>query len=129
MPIVIDASALVEVVARTDRAAHVERAFAGHQLLAPDLINAEVLSVLRRWLHRSLIDRETAARAVRNLLMAPVRRFTTESLISTMWTLGDDLTPYTAAYTALARWVGCPLLTLDERLVRSSDLEIALLSV
>lgn len=129
MLIVIDASALVEVVARTDRAGPVERAFAGHQLLAPDLINAQVLSVLRRWACHSVIDEENARQAVGNLLTAPVRRFTTDALISTMWSLGDHVTLYTSAYMALARWVGCPLLTLDERLTRSPDPEIALLPV
>jgi predicted nucleic acid-binding protein len=125
--IVIDASALAEVVTRTDRAASVERAFVGCQLLAPDLINAEVLSVLRQWLRRSLIDRQIAGQAVSNLLTAPVRRFTTEALISRMWTLGEHLTPCTSAYMALAQWVGCPLLTLDERLAHSPGLQVALL--
>ena len=129
MLIVIDASALAEVIARTDRAGPVERAFAGHQLLAPDLINAQVLSVLRRWARHSVITPENARQAVRNLLTAPVRRFTTDALITTMWSLGDRVAPYTGAYMALARWVGCPLLTLDERLTRSPDLGIALLSV
>lgn len=50
MPVVIDASALVEVVARSERAAAVEAAFEGVELVAPDLVNAEVLAVLRRWL-------------------------------------------------------------------------------
>lgn len=44
MPIVIDAAALAEVVGRTDRAPAVEAAFAGEDLVTPDLLNAEVLS-------------------------------------------------------------------------------------
>jgi len=62
MAIVIDASALAEVVVRSQRAPAVEAAFVGEDLVAPDLIGAEVLSVLRGWLLRSMIDETAAAR-------------------------------------------------------------------
>jgi predicted nucleic acid-binding protein len=127
--IVIDASALAEVVARSERAGQVEELFDGQLLIAPDLINSEVLSVLRGWLARSLIDPPSAARAVRNLTTAPIRRFTTSSLIDEMWFTPHNLTPYDAAYVVLARRSDAALLTLDERLIHAPALGIPLLTI
>jgi hypothetical protein len=45
--VVVDASALAEVVVRSERASHVEELLRGQVLIALDLINSEVLSVLR----------------------------------------------------------------------------------
>lgn len=126
MPVVIDASALAEVVGRTDRAPAVEAAFAGQDLIAPDLLNAEVLSVLRGWTTRGLLDPDAAGRAMRNLAAAPVRRFSTAPFIAEMWSLRHDVTPYDAAYVVLARRTGCALLTLDERLRRAPGLSVEL---
>lgn len=46
MPIVVDGSALAEVVLRSERAAGVEALFADEVLVAPDPIGAEILSVV-----------------------------------------------------------------------------------
>lgn len=127
--IVIDASALAEVVARSERAGQVEKLFGDEPLIAPDLINSEVLSVLRGWLARSLVDLPAAARAVRNLATAPIRRFTTATLIDEMWSIRHNLTPYDAAYVVLARRAGAALLTLDTRLMNAPGLGISLLTI
>lgn len=129
MPIVIDASGLAEVVARTERASAVEAAFAGEELIAPDLVNVEVLAVIRKWMRRGWIASDAASRAVRNLAEAPIRRYPTDVLVEPIWELRHNLTPYDAAYVTLARWAGCPLLTLDERLTRAPDLGVTLVQV
>lgn len=124
MAIVIDASALAEVVVRSQRAPAVEAAFVGEDLVAPDLIGAEVLSVLRGWLLRSMIDETAAARGVANLVSAPVRRYGTAGLEGPIWALRRNVTAYDATYVALARVVGCPLLTVDRRLAAAPRLGI-----
>lgn len=129
MPIVIDASALAEVVLRTERAPAVEALFEGEDLLAPDLVNAEVLSVVRGLLRRGEIDDVTAGRAVGNLARAPVRRMTTTGLVTHMWILQSHVTPYDASYVALAARLGTPLLTLDSRLARAPGLGVELRTV
>lgn len=126
MPIVVDCSALAEVVLRSERAAAVEALLGDDVLVAPDLIGAEVLSVVRRALFRGLIDRAVADRAVENLVSAPVRRMTTEPLVPSMWAMRANVTPYDACYVALARALAAPLVTLDERLTRAPDLGIEL---
>lgn len=127
VPIVIDASALAEVVAATPRAAGVEATFRGEALIAPDLINLEVLSVLRSWLTTNAIAAEVARSSVANLAKAPVRRFATAPLIAEVWSLRDNLTPYDACYVTLARRTGSPLLTLDHRLAGAPRLGIQIL--
>jgi len=127
--IVIDSSALAEILMRTPRAPLVEELLVDADLIAPDLINAEVLSVVRGWLLRHVIDGAAAQRAVENLAMAPVRRMTTAALISRMWDWRQNLTPYDASYVALAQRLACPLLTLDHRLTRAPGLGVEVRTV
>lgn len=129
MAIVIDASALAEVVARSERASQLEEIIDRRPLIAPDLINSEVLSVVRGWLARSLIDPPSAARDVHNLATAPIRRFSTATFIDEMWSTRHNLTPYDAAYVVLARRTGTALLTLDKRLTQAPALGIPLLTI
>ena len=119
MPIVLDGSALAELVLRSTRAAAVEELLGDEQLVAPDLVGAEVLSVVRGMLLRGLIDEGTAARAVANLAVAPVRRMTTEHLVDETWRLRRNATPYDATYLALARALDAPLITFDARMARA----------
>jgi len=119
VPIVLDGSALAELVLRSTRAAAVEALLGDEQLVAPDLIGAEVLSVVRGMLLRGLVDEETAGRAVANLATAPVRRMTTEHLVGETWALRRNATPYDATYLALARALDAPLVTFDARMARA----------
>lgn len=128
MPVVIDASALAEVVLRSQRAASVEAMFEGQDLVAPDLVGAEVLSTIRSMLMRAFVDLDTARRAVGNLAGAPVRRMTTGPLVAEIWSMHQNLTSYDATYVALARLLGAPLLTLDQRLVRAPRLGVEVLT-
>lgn len=127
MPIVVDGSALAEVVLRSERAAGIEALFGDEVLVAPDLVGAEVLSVVRGMLMRRLIDKEQADRAVENLAAAPVRRMTTEFVARDMWSLRSNVTPYDAGYVVLARALDAPLITLDARLARAPRLGVRLL--
>jgi predicted nucleic acid-binding protein len=124
VPIVIDASALAEIVLRSERAASVEALLDDDVIVAPDIIGAEVLSVVRGLLMRGRIDQEIATRSVDNLASAPVRRMTTEHLVHHVWSCRSNLTPYDATYVTLARAAGAPLVTLDARLARAPALGI-----
>lgn len=128
-PIVVDASALVEVVTRSPLAADVEARFCGHDLVAPDLINQEVLSAVRRLRHRALIDEAAGRRAVENLVRAPLRRVVTTALLHRSWSLRHVVTSYDAAYVALAKRLGCPLITCDRALSRAPGLGVEVLAV
>lgn len=61
---------------------------------------------------------------MRNLAAAPVRRFATAPLVTSVWSLRDNVTAYDACYVALARRLDCPLVTLDARLARAPGLGV-----
>lgn len=129
MPVVIDASALVELLLQTGRAAAVAQAVGTTEMVAPDVINPEALSSLRRRERNGELRAERALQALDDLLNAPVRRFSTLSLLAEAWTLRASVTTYDACYVALARDLGCPLVTGDLRLSRAPKLGVPLITV
>ena len=78
-------------------------------IVAPDIIGAQVLSVVRGLLMRGHIDEEIATRSVDNLASAPVRRRTTEHLVRHVWSCRSNLTPYAPALgVQVRRPLTCP---------------------
>jgi predicted nucleic acid-binding protein len=129
MPVVVDASALVELLLQRERAPAVVQAVGDSQMVAPDLINPEVLWALRRRERRGILRPDRARQAVEDLLDAPLRRFPTLELLATAWTLRANITSYDACYVALARELECPLVTADRKLSRAPGLGVPLLTV
>jgi predicted nucleic acid-binding protein len=116
VPLVVDASALVEIVLVSDRAPALRRAIGDARMVAPDTINPEVLSALRGLERSGKIEPERAQEAVGALRVAPVQRVPTLAFIEAAWALRDNLSSYDACYAALATALGCPLVTADARL-------------
>ena len=116
--IVVDASALLEALLRTD--AHdeiVERLFAtGESLHAPHVIDVEATQVIRRFEARGDIGERRARDALEDLRAFPLRRHSHLVLLPRIWDLRANLTAYDAAYVALAEALDAPLLTRDRRL-------------
>jgi predicted nucleic acid-binding protein len=129
MPVVIDASALVELLLRRERASAVLQAVGDTQMVAPDVINPEVLWALRRRERDGKLRADRARQAVEDLLDAPLRRFPTLPLLPAAWELRANVTSYDACYVALARDLHCALVTGDRRLSRAPGLGVALLTV
>jgi predicted nucleic acid-binding protein len=129
MPVVIDASALVEVLLRRERGPAVLQAVGNTQMVAPDVINPEVLWALRRRERIGTLRPERAAQAVEDLLDAPLRRFPTLELLPVAWKLRANVTSYDACYVALAREFGCVLVTADRKLSRAPGLGVPLVTV
>jgi predicted nucleic acid-binding protein len=116
--IVVDASALLEVLLRTPAAATVEqRLFAPHQTLhAPHLLDVEVAQVIRRYAANREINIERGRMALADLADLSLRRYPHDFLLPRIWELRNNLTAYDAAYVALAEALDTPLLTRDRRL-------------
>jgi predicted nucleic acid-binding protein len=129
MPVVVDASALVELLLRRERAPAVRQAVGDTEMVAPDLINPEVLWALRRRERDGNLPADRARQAVEDLLDAPLRRLPTLPLLPIAWTLRENVTAYDACYVALARELGCPLVTADLRLSRAPELGVPLITV
>lgn len=116
--IVVDASAVIEVLLRTPTAAAVEaRLFAiGPSLHAPHLIDVEVAQVLRRFAAAGDIDDARGRIALADLVDFPLRRYPHDALLPRIWDLRNNVTAYDAAYVALAEALDATLLTRDRRL-------------
>ena len=129
MPVVIDASALVELLLQSKRAPAVLQAVGDTEMVAPDGINPEVLSTLRRLERIGQLRAARASLAVDHLVGAPVRRLPTLPLLPAAWTLRANVTSYDACYVALARELRCPLITGDLKLSRAPGLGVPLITV
>lgn len=120
--IVVDASVLANVVADDGPDGRAARAHVGGsgELVAPDLVDVETVSVLRkRWLAGDLSERRFAS-AIDDLEDIPVVRYPTLPLMRRAYSLRSNLTAYDAAYVALAEGLSCALATADRRLVNAS---------
>lgn len=116
--IVVDASVLANALADDtgdgDRARR--RLVADPDLHAPHLVDLEVLSVLRRKAASGHLDGRRVALALGDLADLALARYPHAPFASRIWALRDNLTPYDAAYVALAETLGCPLVTADAAL-------------
>lgn len=122
--VVVDASALVDLILNRETAPGVRTALAGAVLFAPSVIDAEVLAALRSaWLRGELTDDRVTV-AVDDLAVMPVERVPDRGLLREAWTLRHNVSAPDALYVALARRLACPLVTLDRRLAASPGLAI-----
>jgi predicted nucleic acid-binding protein len=129
MPVVIDSSALVELVVRSERASAVTQAVGATDMVAPDVVNPEVLSALRRLERTGTLTARRAVQAVDDLMDAPVRRFSTLPLLAEAWSLRANAAAADACYVVLARILRCPLVTADRKLSRAPGLGVPLITV
>lgn len=126
--IVVDASALVEAALRrsTDESV-ARRIFADDvDIQAPHHLDLEVLNALRKLVRGGLVSLDDSMRVLELLERVPIRRHAVTHLRRRIWTLRDNLSPYDAAYVALAEALQTPLVTCDGRLARAPGHEVAI---
>ena len=87
---------------------------------APHLLDAEVISTLRRFRRARILSDERAQEAVFDLTELAITRHSHLPLLDRAWALRDRLTAYDAMYVALADVLGAELVTLDRRLARAA---------
>jgi len=118
--LVVDASCLFEVVADTPRAAQIaERLAADPDQAAPEVIDVEVLGVVRAQYLRGHLDGTAAAQAVSDLRDWPGERHSHRWMLERVWQLRDSVRGWDAFYVVLAEALDATLLTLDARLARA----------
>ena len=120
--IVVDASALLELLLRTPAAVVVQDRLlsSGARLHAPHLLDAEIAQVLRQYEAAGDIRAERGREALNDLADFPLRRYPHEFLLPRVWALRHNLTAYDAMYVALAEALEAPLVTRDGRLSRAA---------
>ena len=121
--IVVDASILAPALADDNSDGEAARAgLRGQTLAAPELIDLEIASVWRRQVMAGQLEARRADLALADLLALPLQRIAHRQLLTRCWELRHNLTPYDAAYVALAELLDVVLVTGDKRLSRSPGL-------
>lgn len=126
-PLVIDASAFVELLIASPLSARIDAAIGDRELIAPELLGVEALQSLRGLERGGILTAQRATRAVERLLESRIARVPTRALLRHAWSLRHNLSAYDACYVALARTLSCPLLTTDGPLVRAPGLGVEVL--
>lgn len=125
--LVVDASVLVPALADDGPSGDVARArLHGEQAAAPDLVDLETASVLRRRVLAGALDLRRASLALADLTAMPLQRAAHRRLLSRCWELRDTLTVYDAAYVALAEALEAPLVTADRCLAAAPGVRCAI---
>jgi predicted nucleic acid-binding protein len=124
--IVLDASALVELLLGTARGRKVAELIADPALAlnVPHLVDVEVAQALRRYVRAGELDAASALAALEALQALDLERHAHEPLLQRVWALRDNLTAYDAVYVALAEALGGRLLTCDGRLARAPGVRV-----
>ena len=129
--IVIDASVVAHALTEpSDLGARARGTIdGGGGLHAPQLIDLEVASFLRKRLAAGTLDNEQTNVALGDLIHLPIRRYPHGPMLPRIWELRENVTPYDASYIALAEQLGCTFVTGDARLakVRAAQCQIEVL--
>lgn len=97
----------------------VRRRLAVEASTAPELLDLEVVSALRRLVDTGEVTSTRAAQALDDLGDLDVVRVAHPPLVPRCWELRDNLTAYDAAYVALAEAQEATLVTGDRRLANA----------
>ena len=119
--IVVDASAVLELLLQSERAEAVAAVvFAPSQRMhAPQLLDIEVVQVLRRLIQHKELVAARASSALDDYTSMAIERHAHTALLRRVFELRDSMTSYDGAYVALAEALDAPLATCDARLARS----------
>jgi predicted nucleic acid-binding protein len=114
--VVVDASAMMDLLLGNEVGGAVRRRLAGHALHAPAHLDAEVLSALGR-LHRGGdLQVEEVESRLGDLAAAPIQRHDVSDLLVGAWSRRHQLRLADALYVQLAVVRDLPLVTTDHRL-------------
>jgi len=120
--VVVDASAVIDLLLRTDRALELRRRLLQpfQALHAPHFIDLEVLQFIRRQRLDGNMDDDRAEDAIADHRALPIKRYPHYALLPRVWTLRDNFTAYDAVYVALADSLHATLVTTDLRLAKAA---------
>ena len=126
---VIDASAAAEYLLRTPLGLKLADLIAEAFILAPALLDVEVLSVLRRAVLGRQLAEQRAWLALEDLLAWPIDRIAHTALLREAWQHRHNVRAYDAFYVAAARLYDASLLTTDGPLTRAPPLGIVVQNI
>jgi predicted nucleic acid-binding protein len=114
--VVLDASAMVDLLVVPDRAASVREAVIDRAIHVPAHFDAEVLSALGRLGRAGAIDAGTVVDRLMRVVAAPFERHEVAPLLLGAWGRHERLRLVDAVYVQLAERLAIPLITSDRAL-------------
>ena len=129
MTLVVDASVAVEYLLRTPLGLKVALTIEESALVAPELLDAEVLAVLRRAVLGKRLPEPRARAALQDLAAWNVRRLPHTALLQEAWALRRNVSAYDALYVAAARLLHATVITADGPLSRAPSTGVAVQNV
>lgn len=124
--IVIDASAFLELLLRSDLGLGVERLLATDDASTPELFDAEVFHRLVSFGKTGVFDSHEVVSAVLDLRHAPITRFDHRPLLEGALEMSPALSGYDSLYAALARELDATLVTGDKRFAATAQAQLSL---
>jgi predicted nucleic acid-binding protein len=119
--LVVDASVLYEALTNGRFSQPARHLLAtAMDLAAPQLIDAEIVGLLRRDALQGALDDTSAHLALMGLVDWPGERFAMHPFLERVWDLRANVRTWDAFYVALAEALDCPLATLDRRLAAAT---------
>ncbi|MER7455129.1 type II toxin-antitoxin system VapC family toxin [Nocardia beijingensis] len=119
--IVLDASAMVDLLVRNDRTAAVIERITPTIMHVPAHFDAEVLSALGRLNRAGDLTDTDVETALSRLARAPLTRHPLMNLIKGAWARRAAIRLTDALYVELAEQLDVPLITTDGRLARAAS--------
>ena len=119
--VVLDASALVDLVLAHPIGAAVGARIEGRVLHAPAHLDAEVLSALGRLLRAGALTARAVSRQIDLVAAAPIDRHPLAEMLRGAWMRRAQLRLADALYVELAVRLGLPLVTTDAALGRATS--------
>ena len=129
MTLVIDASVAIEYLLRTPIGIRIAPLLENEDLLAPELIDAEVLAVLRREVRAGRVREPRANEAIDDFCDWYLTRVEHRSILKEAWKYRHNVSGYDALYLAVARLYSATLLTADGPLARAPSVGVIVKNV
>ena len=129
MIVVVDASAAVEYLLQTALGVRVGTLIEAADVAAPELLDAEVLAVLRREVLTGRLAERRATEAVGDLRDWGIERLSHKTLLDAAWKLRGHVTAYDALYVSAAQARGAALVTADGSLSLAPALSVVVHNV
>ena len=125
---IVDASVGVEIVRKTPLGQRAIQLL-DDNLHAPDIFLAEVFHVLKRMTVLKQITSRDVKISAALVGQMPLTFLTVSNYQSQLWDEATKISSYDAHYVVLAKSLGQPIITLDEKLMRRKDLDVELVVV
>lgn len=129
MSYVIDASAAAEYLLKTSLGGRIANVIEDQPLYAPELLDVEIVSILRRATFRKMVSDRRAGEAIEDLRHWPVERISHRAIAASAWAYWNNVSAYDAFYVAAAVVLDVPLLTADGPLANAPLPGVAVMNV